>query len=413
MSAPLSLAGFALLLQGEAGYFLSGGVPRPTPQFGAVQRNRPYVSLRADATRTSGSGRGKREWGLSSHVRFWSDLQGESATPRLELQVQDLSLFWESEWVRVSAGCQVVTWTDSFGIFPADVVNPRDHRDPVFNDLGWIRQAVPLLRTEWTLGGGVELDAMVSPFGQHSVLPVGGTLFDPLSQTCSQCARTSPTRLPWEGGGRLRLDVGGGFVSSVLAYTHANRNLALVSSATLANTLEQAAERVTTYGLQLSQDMGEGVILRAESTYDSGAVFALQDASAIARTNSIKALIGADWTTQGLPGKASSRWRMGTQYLFESRPAALGSAELHTLLANVQQKLDRPALEIDLQFLAGLNHQDLWIRPMLSGPIGDSSRWSLRADFLVSQSSAGAVPGGYFAGLYDRNRILSWLSFRF
>ena len=72
-------------------------------------------------------------WELRLGARAFYDFE----TKISEVSIRDLAIVRRTDHVTATVGFQEIVWGETLGFPVADIVNPRDLRDPLFLDTDW------------------------------------------------------------------------------------------------------------------------------------------------------------------------------------------------------------------------------------------------------------------------------------
>jgi hypothetical protein len=369
-ASPPARAELRLRPEGEIGHLYSW-----LTESGSREYSRPYAlaRLRADGELFT----------LEAAGRAWPG-RWEARTALVRLNQETWSL---------TAGLQDVPWGETFGIFIADLVNPRDLSDPLLNDLGWIRKPV----------GAAQLKLGFDRWSFQLVLtPVARSNDPPASLVAPGIAilgarRDGGALGDAELGGRLGCRLESGLDLSAYALTHFNRNI--VFEPVAGQGLRPLEKRVTSLGSSFSQ-ASEAWVLRGDAVVHLDQPQPQENLSVPPLRDQFQSILGADYATP-------ERLSLGFQHHFEWA----GTPE-HWLSARVAGSLLSGRLEPELFGFAGLGNPDVWLQPRLTWNVSSGVRWSIRAD-LLDGSRIRPLTEGLLGSLRTRDRILSWISWAF
>ena len=303
-------------------------------------------------------------WEFKASARAMSSSQ--NVTPfnaQSNLEVRSLSASFNRGIFKTVIGFQEVSWGETFGAQIADVVNPRDYRDPLLvNDLSWSR--VPV----FAINSQIFLDR----------LTLQGIL-TPVSRSDGKSV---------EFGGRASYLFESGLDLGVIYYHHENRSPLPFS----------LIAEVDTVGLTVSQTLGN-FVLRADTVMNFGQPILNDDLVSYDTVNQFLNIVGSDVTFEN---DVTLGAQLQTQILDGDNWEWLG------LLARA--KLFKGKVEPEVFFFYGLNNPDVWIQPKLTWNMTRALTLSVRADLIMSGNT---VSDGALFMVQNRSRVLSWLSFRF
>lgn len=206
-----------------------------------------------------------------------------------EVLLRDAYLQYRADHLLVRVGNQQVVWGEAFGLFYADIVNPKDLREGSFGDFSENRFAIPIVNAK-LIFGSFWTQAILVPQPQFSKLPLPGSDFAFPFQRYVSVPNISIHReqsLPWE---MENLEVGNrtGFLwnkldFSLFYFNYFDRNpyYLLDSQSTLQNlVLDERHSRVESYGATASLE-ANGYVLRFEGLMTKNRVFPKLSAGAL------------------------------------------------------------------------------------------------------------------------------------
>lgn len=370
-----------------------------------LTRNRPYTRLKLQWN---------SEWKQSEEKSSWQCCEFEGAfrafldRDRNDLSIRSLSVSSSSDVVKLKVGIQEVGWGETFGVYIADLVNPRDFSDPFFNELDWIRVPVFLAQAKFFLGDW-RFETLWIPSARNPVFPKEGSAFNPWQKTLPGVPIQEPQSfklsegLRSEGGLRAGTLMAGGYDFTWLYLFHYNRQpiyrFNQTSSGSLA--LEPIVrQRVHTTGFSLTKAWDE-VVLRKDFLLHFHQPMQTADLTRSRTTTVLQSIIGVDWS----PPEGGV---FGLQYHHDR----WSNHSLHALSIKVQRKFWE-ALEPSVFVYQGLGNKDIWIQPQLAYYFGQSMSFFIRADLILGGSSSEVLTEGYLTPFKDRDRILSWIKMEF
>ncbi len=353
------------------------------------------------------------EFGARLRLRGWIDSYNRAAQTPFEYQLVDASLNVTKGWFRADVGFQQIGWGETFGVFIADLVNPRDLRDPLFNEISWLRVGQPAANFQ-VLTDLLNIQAVYIPVPLDPILPEAGSPFDPLTQNSATqllSRRTFDAR-SWqrpfengEGGGRVtgRLPVGldlSGFFLTHWARSPAFR-LEVNPAAAGGVELVPTRTRVHSMGMGAAQDFGAGWVGRLDVVghVDQPAF----EVAGIGQTPRVyvqaQSIVGVDFTSE-------SEWTIGGQHHYQND---LPGGARHWASLRVSKPLLAHKVEIQAFAFAGLGNADLWLQPQVSYHPEPGFTLSLRADLA---GAVGLNREGLFPRSTDLSRLLLWLAWK-
>jgi hypothetical protein len=275
--------------------------------------------------------------------------------------------------VRGRLGFQSLSWGETFGFFIADLPNPRDWRDPLLLDVGFVKKPVFMGQLQW-FGDSGSVQAFVTPITRHQDFLPGLETDIPGRRSLREFGRDS------EAGIRASRLWDSGLDSSLFVVSHLDRTLVLNPG------------RVLSAGLTGSQAFTDQWVLRTDQVWREGSD-------------------GLHWQgVAGLDWSPSGTFTVGTQLQHEPglwgaslRVARRGWAERWDLEAFCFAGLGGSS--------AGSSAGEFWLQPKISYQTSDGISLSLRYDWIARPESAGG--NGFFPAVSDSDRALLWVSFRY
>lgn len=312
----------------------------------------------------------------------------------------------------ISIGLQQIVWGETFGLPIADLVHPRDLRDPLLLDMDWVRLPVPAANVQ-LLFDSFRIQAVAVPFPRNNVLPKHGTTFDPFHELPHplplipvQDQRSFPLdRFGRDGecGGRVSYLFEFGLDVALLYYFHWNRTPVyelLWQSAPVAipSVFAPVQERVHGTGLTFSQAF-ENWVLRGDFIVHPKEPVADDSLGPAKRVAHLQGVLGADRTTE-------SGWTFGVQAHYDDR----GIRNLFWGSAQIKTTLFDGRLEPQLFVFVGIDNSDRWVQPRIDWHVVDPWTVSLRADFVWGSLDDRRGDLGLVDG---KHRVMGCTSLRF
>lgn len=355
---------------------------------GDTTRERPYVTFR-----------GKYEFAPDetavSRVALTGALRGsvDKAKEGL-LDIRALHVGYGDKSAHLTLGFQEIPWGQTFGSYPADLVSPRDLRDPLFNEPSWVRLPVFTLNTEFATGRW-HLQTIVTPVPRRNRYPdrFKGMKVNPgpdyeFGSLGSHTELGLKTGYEFESGWKLDL----------LYLWHYNRNpvFELIPSA-FGPVMEPVVDRTHTAGFLINRSFGSW-ILRNDTLVHFNQFYQNGIDENPYRTTVLQSVLGADL-------KLPNEWEFGVQYQVEYWLRA----QRHWAGVRVHKYFLNRQLEPELYVFQGLNNSDLWIQPKLTWHFLPSWSASLRADLISKWSNQSA---GYLGNVDGQSRLMTWLEYK-
>lgn len=285
-------------------------------------------------------------------------------------------------------GFQTISWGQSFAVYSADLVNPKDLRDPLHTDPTWINIPVMMLNTEYFFEGG-GFQAFLTPLPRNNKYPGVGKESDFLKSQSSQAQFAKPDEFSkdsgtedFEYGAKANYILKNGLELSFFGLHHCNREAVFLS--TLIGGLPKLKPQrfqLQSYGLGFSIDLNdrlEGLVARGDYVAHLNDQRPNRTATALLRGTTYDFVTGADWTSD-------SGWTVGVQSIIhesESQTESLGSIR-------AMKKLFDDKFEISAMYLAGFNSVEQWFQPKLTWIPRSALEISLQADFVNGDSNDG------------------------
>ena len=360
---------------------------------GRVTRNLTYVGFHTKPILARNDQTGST-WEMRLGARAFYDFE----TKTTEVAIRDLSLLRRTEHITATLGFQEIPWGETLGFPVADIVNPRDLRDPLFLDVDFVRLPVLAANVQYT-GGPFRAQAILTPFPRAPLLPETGSPFLPSS--------TLPLLPPpnysvdragqdAEGGGRLGY-IAGGWDFSALFLSHWNR-VPVYEVVPLGTTgsfaLQPVFDRVETAGLSLTKPIGDRFVLRADSVLNFDEPRQSTTLAPPDRVLESQTVAEGDLTLD-------NDWVFSLQYEYDRQ----GGLDRMWASGRVQKALFRQRLNLALFGFKGVGNGDAWLEPQVAWSFLDVFSLEARADLLWGTvGDAGLL--GYFDG---KNRAFAIL----
>ncbi|OQB16641.1 MAG: hypothetical protein BWY17_01567 [Deltaproteobacteria bacterium ADurb.Bin207] len=368
-----------------------------------LSRNRPYASA---AHRTSVySEESPTRWRLDASLRGWVDVRGDLENEvQPELDVRELSLSRADDYTDIRLGLQQIAWGETFGVPIADVVNPRDLRDPLFLEMDWVR------RPTWTANVQVmveslRLQAVATPLPRNNELPERGSAYDPFPPVLKG-VEVEPQRefslgrfgRDGEYGGRLGYLFDFGLDVGLLYFFHWNRvpvyELAMQGGRPVVVPFQ---DRIHTAGITVSMAF-EDWVLRGDGVMHGNVPWMTRDLQGTRRIDYLQAIVGVDRTTE-------SGWTLGAQFHIDYR----GDRMLTWGSGRIQKSLWDGDLEPQIFAYIGVDNTDRWVQPRIDWHVLSLWTLSVRADLVWGTTGDRAGDLGFIDG---RHRVMMWTSLR-
>jgi hypothetical protein len=305
----------------------------------------------------------------------------------------------------VALGLQEIVWGETFGLPIADLVHPRDLRDPLLYDMDWMRLPVPAANGQ-LLFDNLRLQSVAVPIPRNNMLPKRGTAYDPfppvLDSIPVEPQRSFPVdRVGRDGeyGGRASYLFGFGLDVALLYYFHWNRTPVYeLQDRGTGFVVAPVQERVHATGLTFSQAF-EHWVLRGDFVVHPREPVIDDWLGPSKRVTHVQGVLGADMTTE-------DQWTIGFQTHYDYR----GIRDLWWWSALVRKSLLDGKLEPQVFLFVGADNTDTWIQPRVDWHVVDAWTLSLRADLVWGTLDEHRGDLGLIRG---RHRVMGWTSLRF
>lgn len=290
--------------------------------------------------------------------------------------------YWGDTW-NVTAGLQELSWGETFGFQPVDILCARNYRDYSLLDHGRNKIPIPAVKA-YLETGPLKLQAILNPRGETAILPrtiAGAPVAD---------VTTAREMLKYpEGGAKASVLLADANVD-VFAYRHLNRFPVLLATA---SGLVPHYEPVASYGLSFSKGFQDFVV-RADSIATPGHPASDATLRNIVRKDAYSAVLGVDWSPAGLlPGLTVAVQGNLDRYPVAAAETTYGASFL------VRKTLFDDRLELEAQAFKSVNYANRWIQAKATLKVAE--HWELKAlgeFFQVDASSPLSVLG-------DLNRV--------
>jgi len=370
---------------------------------GTVSRNRPYGFIKHQTSVFSEDS--PTRWSMDASLRGWVDVRGDLDNEvQGELDLRALSISRADDHTDIRVGFQQIAWGETFGLPIADLVNPRDLRDPFFVEMDWVRRSTFTANVQ-VMFESLRLQGVATPVPRNNVLPERGSAYDPfppiLDGARVQDQRDFPLdRFGRDGeyGGRAGYFFEFGLDVGLLYLFHWNRTPVYeLELRGMEIVLVPVQERVHTAGLTFSKAF-EDWVLRGDTVVHVNAPKIADDLGPPERVTHVQSVLGADMTTE-------SDWVLGAQLHFDQR----GDESLQWVSARVQKLLFDGDLEPQVFAYVGVDNTDRWVQPRVDWHVAEPWTVSLRADFVWGTTDDRAGDFGFYDG---RHRVMLWTSLR-
>lgn len=358
-----------------------------------LTRSRPYVFAKTTSEHFEAS------------ARLWYDF----IHSHKDLEIRSLFYKKSAEQWSLKVGFQEIAWGETFGLYIADLVNPRDYTDPFFNDLGWIRLATFTLNAQY-FKDAFSAQLVVTPIPRNNWLPTTHSPFNVLSEEVEGAKVRGPSKFKIDRCGRdveYGLRVGYLFESGVditaFYFRHWNRNPAYrLRLDSHARVFKPVLRRIQTVGASFSRAW-EKIVWRGDAVWHLREPWTVHRLGVIKRRGVFRTILGADYTSD--EGRT-----LGFQFHVDAWREAILCAVSFKYVQDFGGKKQYHA-----EFFAyhGLNDWDLWLQPQLGWDFADSWNLSLRCDILGGKIGNGLPQDGFIGPYREKSRIFAWLRHHF
>lgn len=282
-------------------------------------------------------------------------------------------------------GFQTISWGQSFAVFSADLVNPKDLRDPLNTDPTWINIPVMMLNTEYFFeGGGFQL--FITPFPRNNKYSSPGKESDFLKAQGSPLQFSKPEEFSknsgsedFEYGAKINYILKNGLELNLFGLHHWNREALFLQTVEGGSPkLKPQRYQLQSYGLGFSIDLNdklEGLVARGDYVAHINDQRSNRTGTGVLKGTTYDYVTGADWTSD-------SGWTVGAQVInhdSESQNEALGSIR-------ATKKVFADKLELSAMYLSGFNTLEQWFQPKVTYIPFSALEISMLADFVNADS---------------------------
>ncbi len=373
------------------------GQQEPDLTDGTVTRNLSYALFKTRPVLARNEKTGST-WELRLGARAFYDF----ATSTPEVSIRDLSLLRRTDHVTATVGFQEIAWGETLGFPVADIVNPRDVRDPLFLDVDFVRLPVLAANVQLTFGH-FRAQAIYTPIPRVPLLPESGSPFLPQGAPLVALPGFPVSDAPkdGEGGGRLGYLVGGWDLSA-LVYSHWSRSpayeLVVTNASESALGLSPVLGRVYTGGISMTKPFGEHVLVRGDSVVNFNQLQQSPTLGPAVPVTESQNVLEADLTLD-------NDWAFSIQYEYDRQ----GSLDRHWASGRADKAFFERRLDLAVFGYKGVNNGDAWVEPSVTWSFLDYFSLQVRGDFVWGTvGDAGLL--GYFNG---KNRVMGVVKARF
>ena len=313
-----------------------------------------------------------------------------------DMEVRELSGTLNRNQIKFQLGFQEVAWGETFGFYPADLVNPRDYSDPLITDLGWIRKPVFAFNSQIFLNR-LTFQAVITPVPRQVEVPTRVRSVQLMIEK-PEAFQLSDFGKDAEFGGKSSYLFESGLDLGLLYYRHWNRNP--VYEVHLKNgelILIPIVNQVHSFGTTLSQS-SESWVFRADSVLTLDQPKSTANFGPVQIANQWQTIFGTDWSmSQGIT--------LGAQYHTDWTSGDF----LNWISLRANYKSPSGSWEPEFFVFRGVNNSDFWVQPKLTWNMTFRTTLSIRADLLWGGVQ---MQDGVLGLFRDENRVLSWIAYK-
>ena len=331
---------------------------------------------------------------LNASGRLWSGKD-------LDYSVRSLSAIFNLDKMKINFGFQEIPWGETFGVYIADIVNPRDYRDPFLTEIAFTRLPVFALNTQY-FADPFTFQLIVTPVPRANIFAKRGAPYDLFGPNLAAVPSFNPPAYPIERfgqdaefGGRISYLSPFGLDLGLLYYKHFNRNPVYTLDA---GNLIPVVNRVQSIGLTASYSQDRWVF-RADTIVHTDQPAQQANFAIPVSGNTWQAIAGTDYSTE-------EGWTFGGQYHMDTNPMQT----LHWTSVQIGKVSDASFVEPKLFVFKGIGNQDLWIQPNLSFKTSKRTIIQTRLDLI---SASQTLTDGILPAVRDLSRFFVWITFKF
>ncbi len=307
--------------------------------------------------------------GLSYNLRIFGELDDLSEDQYPEVKVNDLTASYKSNSYVLSAGRQMVSWSETFGLNIMDIVNPRDYTYAIFDDLKWSKLPVWLGAAKF-FGENWFVELLVNPYGENNKMARPGSEFDPY--TSLSLHRKDSEEHKVEYGVRSNYLFQNGLDLSLLYYRHMNRNPFYYLNSQME--LEEGKGMVNSYGSTFSYSTNDWVFRGDFLFNDSNP---MQDNNlGVVEEDWYQSIVGADYS-------GFDRFVLAFQVMTDSQE--------NNEWVGFQVQRDLDSFNLSFMSVVGTDNKDVWLRPELKWTGYENLTFKTRFDFMTGDRDRGII----------------------
>jgi hypothetical protein len=331
---------------------------------------------------------------LNAAARIWTGKDHDYS-------IRALSIIFNMDKMKIGFGFQEIPWGETFGFYIADIVNPRDYRDPFLTEIAFTRLPVFAVNAQY-FADPLTLQLIITPVPRANIFAKRGNPYDLFGPSLAGVPSYDPPTYPIdrigqdaEFGGRASYLFPFGLDLGLLYYRHFSRNPVYELDA---GELKPIVNRVHSIGMTASVSSDRWVF-RTDAIAHTDQPIQQAAFAAHAQGTVWQAIAGADYSTE-------NGWTFGGQYHLETNPVRT----FHWASLQVMKATDGSFIEPKLFMFKGVGNEDLWIQPGVSFKVSKRTTIQLRADLISASSS---LTDGILPVVRDLSRFFMWITFKF
>lgn len=373
-----------------------------------VTRNRPYIFAHTQYNFAC-SCDAKTVCAFDLSLRSWYDLVTENWGR--DIQARTLFLDITSDKWSLKSGFQEIAWGETFGLYPLDMVNPRDYTDPFFNELAWIRIPTFTFNAQffhdpWTV------QFVFTPIPVNNWLPDDDSPWNVVPSVYKHIPLLGPHKFAvdrWgkdaEYGTKIGYLFESGLDLSLIYFRHWNRDPVYklhINGEDGPLYLKPELRLINSYGASFSKAF-ETMVIRGDSVINAREPWTVDAFGIVKRRTIWRTILGMDFTTE-------NKLTLGFQYHLDY----WREATLHSCSMQFIKELCKGKVVLQAFFYQGINNRDQWFQPMITWNACENWQISLRGDFLNGKVNKFGTPTAGFIGPYrHKDRLFVWAKKQF